>query len=104
MRLVCGWGINDADYVVESIDEDGKRHTCPIYRCWVHMIQRCHSPKIQSRQRTYIGCWIDERWKYFMAFRAWYLEQNPKPDEELDKDYLGDGKLYSPDTCCFVPQ
>jgi len=23
-------------------------------------------------------------------------------NKELDKDLLGDGKLYSPDTCCFV--
>jgi len=38
-----------------------------------------------------------------MAFRVWYLEQASKPGEQLDKDYLGDGKLYSPETCCFVP-
>jgi len=38
-----------------------------------------------------------------MAFRAWYLEQAPELGEQLDKDFLGDGKLYSPETCCFVP-
>ena len=93
MKLVCGWGVNDANYVIRD---------CLIYRCWVSMIKRCHCPKYQARQRTYVDCWIDERWKYFMAFRAWYLEQNPKPGEQLDKDFLGGGKLYSPETCCFV--
>ena len=37
-----------------------------------------------------------------MVFRAWYLEQNPKTGDQLDKDYLGDGKLYSPETCCLI--
>ena len=66
------------------------------------MINRCHCPKFQARQPTYVGCSVDERWWSFMAFRAWYLEQAPKPGEQLDKDFLGDGKLYSPETCCFV--
>ena len=38
-----------------------------------------------------------------MSFRAWYLEQSPGVGEHLDKDFLGDGKLYSPKTCYFVP-
>jgi len=99
MRLIQGWGINDADYPVRPRDED----RCPIYRCWNGMIQRCLSSKYQAEYPTYIGCGVDERWKYFMAFRAWYLEQAPKPGEQLDKDFLGDGKLYSTETCCFVP-
>jgi len=101
MRLVCGWGINDADYPVALRDGDGKQNMCPIYRCWKHMIERCYS---SIQYPTYIGCRVDERWKYFMAFRAWYLEQAPKSGDQLDKDFLGDGKLYSPETCCFVPR
>lgn len=63
------------------------------------MLNRCHNPA----HPTYIGCQVDERWKYFMAFRIWHLEQAPKRREQLDKDFLGDGKLYSPETCCFIP-
>lgn len=98
-KLVYDWGINDADYVVWTRGEDEKQNCCPIYRCWADMIKRCHSP---LKYPTYIPCWVDERWKYFMAFRAWYLEQAPKMGDQLDKDFLGDGKLYSPETCCFV--
>jgi len=101
-KLVYGWGINDADYIVCPRGEDEKQHWCLIYQCWMSMIQRCRCPKYQVRYQTYVGCWVDERWRSFMAFRSWYLEQNPKPGEQLDKDFLGDGKLYSPETCCFV--
>jgi len=103
-RLVYGWGRNDADYTVTTSDGDKKRHWCPIYRCWMGMIQRCYCSKYQTRKPTYIGCQVDERWRRFMAFRTWYLKQAPKSDEQLDKDFFGDGKLYSPETCCFVPR
>jgi len=95
MRLVYDWGVNDADYVVRR---------CPIYHCWKNMIKRCRCPKAQMKRPTYIGCKVDEQWKYFMVFQAWYLNQNPKLGEQLDKDFLGDGKLYSPETCCFIPR
>lgn len=94
-EMIYGWGINDSDYDITW---------CPIFQCWQAMIMRCHCSHTQVRQRTYVGCKVDERWKHFMAFRAWYLEQDPKPGDQLDKDYLGDGKLYSPETCCFVSQ
>jgi len=90
---VYGWGINDAAYITCR---------CPIYQCWRDMIKRCHSPKYLVRRPTYIGCQIDERWRSFMAFREWYLEQAPKSGDQLDKDFLGNGKLYSSETCCFV--
>lgn len=101
--MVRNWGINDADYVVQSVSEDGKRDVCPIYQCWRNMIKRCYYPKIQVRYPTYIGCQVDERWRSFMTFREWYLEQDSKPGDHLDKDFLGDGKLYSPETCCLIP-
>jgi len=104
-KLILGWGINDADYPVYSPrDEDGKRDVCPIYQCWRDMIKRCHCPKSQARCKTYVDCWVDERWCRFMVFRAWYLGQAPKSSDHLDKDFLGDGKLYSSETCCFMPQ
>ena len=92
-RLVYGWGINDAWYPTSR---------CPIYGCWRSMLQRCI--QFQVTRPNYVGCWVDERWKYFMVFRSWYLEQSPKPGDQLDKDFFGDGKLYSPESCCFVPQ
>ena len=32
------------------------------------------------------------------------MEQQDWQGKQLDKDLLGNGKLYSPETCCFVEQ
>lgn len=101
-RLIQGIGINDADYVVNPI-VNGNRIPCPFYRCWQGMLHRCYSAATQSRQPTYIGCKVCDEWKYFMAFKSWMETQDWK-DKELDKDLLGNGKLYSPDNCVFISQ
>jgi hypothetical protein len=38
-----------------------------------------------------------------MAFKSWMESQDWK-DKELDKDLIGNGKLYSPENCVFVSQ
>lgn len=101
-RLVYGVGVNDADYAVRPI-VNGNRIACPFYDRWIGMLVRCYSAKAQSRNPTYIGCEVCNEWKYFMAFKTWMETQDWK-DKELDKDLIGDGKLYSPDNCVFVSQ
>ena len=91
-KLVYGIGINDADYAYS---------TCPFYLCWSRMLQRCYSSNIQSRQPTYAGCTVCVEWHSFMAFRAWMKTQD-WIGNQLDKDLIGNGKLYSPDNCVFV--
>lgn len=100
--LIQGVGVNDADYIVTR-KINGKRFFCPFYRCWVGMLMRCYCSKTQSRQPTYIGCQVCDEWKYFMAFKSW-METQDWNDKELDKDLIGNGKLYSPDNCVFVSQ
>src|SRR5690554_1544968 len=40
-----------------------------------------------------------------MGFYSWYKEQDPPEGWQLDKDILYKGnKVYSPDTCVFVPR
>ena len=59
-RLVCGVGINDANYVVRKetiILENGERKRlktwiCPYYRTWINMLKRCYSAKEQQRCPT----------------------------------------------------
>ena len=101
-KLVEGFGVNDADYVVNPIGPDGKRFRCPLYKTWKSMLQRAYSPKYHARQPTYVGVTVCEEWRSFMAFRAWMMEQDWEGNE-LDKDILVPGnKVYSPDTCVFV--
>lgn len=75
-----------------------------VYGVWSQMLQRCYSEKQQIKQPTYVGCFIDKRWHNFQVFAKWF-EENYKEGFALDKDILFKGnKIYSPETCCFVPQ
>ena len=100
-RLVHGFGVNDADYAVKP-RVNGKQVACPAYRTWANMIQRAYNPKEQEKYPTYIGVKVCEEWRHFMAFRSWWLANNV-PGWHLDKDLIGNRKLYSPRTCIFVP-
>ena len=110
-KLVYGFGINDADYVVRKWVtigyEDGKRKrklvwVCPYHRVWESMIERCHSTKYQERNPTYKGCRVSDEWLTFSNFRRWMEEQDWE-GMQLDKDLLfEDNKVYSAETCVFV--
>jgi len=67
---------------------------------WGSMFNRCYSGK----QPTYKDVTVCEEWHNFQNFAAWF-EENYVEGFCLDKDVLIKGnKIYSPDTCCFVPQ
>lgn len=74
------------------------------YKKWHSLIQRCYDVKAFDRHPTYESCSVDERWHNFQVFAEWF-ENNYIEGFELDKDILVKGnKIYSPETCCFVPQ
>lgn len=101
MKMVCGFGKNDADYPVTRM-VSGREVRCPAYRAWTDMLQRAYSAKYHEKQPTYFGVKVCEGWRSFMAFRAWWMS-NSVDGYHLDKDLVGNGKLYSPETCIFVP-
>lgn len=92
--MIYGVATNDADYIVRR---------CPFYIRWFKMLERCYSHRWQSRYPTYRGCKVCEEWLIFSNFKTW-METQDWQGKQLDKDILGDGKFYSPETCCFVPQ
>lgn len=76
----------------------------PAYFAWHNMISRCYSEDIHSKQPTYKDCTVCEEWKCFATFKEWFDNQVYFNGWKLDKDILVKGnKVYSPDTCCFVP-
>jgi len=100
-KLVCGVGINDANYVVKP-RINGKMVACPFYVAWNNMLMRCYDPKFQAKRPTYIGCSVVPEWLSFMTFRAWMVWQDWQ-DRVLDKDLLIPGnRVYSPQTCVFI--
>jgi hypothetical protein len=100
-KLICGVGINDADYQVQPL-VNGKQIKCPIYSTWRSMLERCYSSKFHKIRQTYIGCTVCSDWLTFSKFREWMIQQDFK-DKHLDKDIIVYGnKIYSPSTCIFV--
>lgn len=91
--LVSGIGYNDIN---------GERYE-QWYIIWNGMIDRCYSNSFHERCPTYIGCIVCDEWLIASNFKQWFSE-NYIPTYDLDKDILGSGKLYSPETCCFVPK
>ena len=97
-RPIFGVGINDSDYVTQSISG-----TCPFYITWRGMIQRCFSAKWLNKYPSYRDTTVCDEWLTFSNFKAW-METQDWEGKSLDKDLLGDGNLYSPETCYFISQ
>lgn len=97
--------------VGDSITKVNGKHT-KEYALWRGVLERCYNPKKHLKLPTYIGCSVSDNFKYFPCFEKWCSKQvgfdltdeNSKPFH-LDKDLLIKGnKVYSEDTCVFVPQ
>lgn len=110
-KLVCGVGVNDADYVIAKSEitgyVNGKKKlkqvwTCPFYRAWVQMLKRCFSEKYKAKNPTYKDVTCCEEWLTFSNFKRW-MEKQDWQGKQLDKDIIfTNNKVYSPETCAFV--
>lgn len=89
-----------------KVSKNGKKTKC--YKVWHNMLQRCYDSKFHEKYQTYIDCEICEGWLCFQNFAKWFYENYYEiegQNMQLDKDILNKGnKIYSPDTCVFVPQ
>lgn len=78
------------------------------YAKWIGILERCYSEKYHIKNPIYKECYVSNEWKCFQNFAEWFnLNYNSETmqDWELDKDILSKGnKLYSSETCCFVPK
>ena len=94
--VMCGIGYRG----LEGVD-----CTAESYIKWHDMINRCYNVKFHKRQPQYKGCTVCEEWLNYCNFKVWYDQHKiPGMSLDLDKDILFKGnKVYSPETCCFVP-
>jgi hypothetical protein len=85
-----------------NTDHGLSRH--PLYIVWTAMHNRCYNPNDVSYPNYGAkGVAICEEWySDFMSFYNWGILNGWKEGLQLDKDIVGNGKLYSPETCCFV--
>ncbi len=88
-----------------TVDSCGNR--LKEYQVWKGMLERCYSDKFQAKKPTYKGCIVSENFVCYPYFKKWCNKQIgfDQVGWHLDKDILSKGnKVYSEDTCCFVPQ
>lgn len=91
---VYGIGENDLPF-------EGKAEP---YIKWRNLLKRCYDPVYLSKEPSYAGCSVCDEWLTYSHFKKWF-EANNIPGYALDKDILvRNNKVYSPQTCCFVPQ
>lgn len=85
-----------------------KREEFPVpYSKWNNMFIRCYNKKYKEKTPTYEGCEVCDEWKSFDNFLKWFNDPKNgyRDGYQLDKDLLVQGnKIYSPNTCCFIPQ
>ena len=76
------------------------------YIVWNSMRQRCYNENTGKSYENYKNVEVSDYFKYYSNFKEWCSNQIGFNIEgfELDKDILVKGnKVYSPETCCFVP-
>ena len=98
--LYCGIGLSDIP------SRRGGEKTFE-YLAWTSMIKRCYDYATQKKSPTYVGCTVSEEFLTASKFVAWGEKQLGfrKQGWANDKDILVKGnKIYSPETCCFVPR
>lgn len=90
-------GIKERDVVINYI--------CRKY--WNGVIKRSFSESFKNDHPTYKDVSVCDEWLCYNNFEKWFSENyyEVKGERmELDKDILVKGnKIYSPDTCIFVP-
>lgn len=72
------------------------------YNMWRSMLTRTQQQELYP---AYKGVTVSEDFLTFTTFKEWFDKNKPNYTEyNLDKDLLGDGKIYSPTTCCILPR
>jgi hypothetical protein len=78
--------------------------TTKVYKDWLNMLQRGYNQQYKEKCPTYKDVTVCEEWHNFQNFAKWH-EDNYIDGFVLDKDIIcKDCKIYSPETCAFVPQ
>lgn len=102
--LVYGIAIRGDKYPA-SVDGNQTKE----YSAWFQMIRRCFAKRVN--QPTYNDVVCCNEWLYYENFYEWLHKQENfdkwlnNDGWHLDKDIIIKGnKIYSPETCCLVPQ
>lgn len=106
-KSVYGIGVVGDKYEVQQ--SNGKRTR--EYAAWRNILKRSFNKEYKEKHPTYQNVTCCNDWLYYPNFYEW-LHSQPNFEKwhenkkwSVDKDILIKGnKLYSPETCCLVPQ
>lgn len=104
---LCANDYNKSRIKNVAINDLDLAHGTDCYSHWIQIIRRIYDEKWKTKNQSYIDCTVCEEWLYLSNFKKWFDDpiNGYKEGYEIDKDILIKGnKMYSPDTCCFVPQ
>lgn len=74
------------------------------YQTWNDMMKRCYAPKTKEVAKRYGDVDVCKEWHNYQNYAFWFKE-NHVCGYSVDKDLRVFGsKLYSPETCTFVPE
>lgn len=96
-RKVYGVAVND---VAENVKETD------YYKKWIVLLNRCYHPTQAKHNKAYNEVFVCDEWLKLSNFKKWFEDEvnGYKKGYQLDKDLLVKGnKVYSPNTCCFIP-
>ncbi|MNQ57396.1 hypothetical protein D3C85_715520 [compost metagenome] len=77
------------------------------YQLWMGLINRTYCGDFHVKYPTCVGTTVSENWHNFQEFAEWCQWQKgfKNTQWELDKDLLSfNSKVYSSETCCFIPK
>lgn len=97
IRKTYGVAVNDV--IEEVVDTE-------YYKKWLYMLNRCYHPSQITHSRSYNDVSVCDEWLKLSNFKKWFEDPGNgyKEGYQLDKDLLVKGnKVYSPETCCFIP-
>lgn len=104
-KPVFGVGINDYEGKVKIKDKH-----IPSYKVWHQLLKRLFCEQSLKKRPIYKEIKIYNDWLFFSKFKEWYDRNSQYHHEgwDLDKDVLCNvlglkRKIYSPDTCIFLP-
>lgn len=106
-RKVYGKGVNDLGYVTTIKHGDKIVYRCEFYSRWEKMLRRCYSKQQSANHSSYSDVSVADDFLSASFFKDWTTSQVHKESGivlDLDKDILDpSAKLYSPETCVYVP-
>ena len=90
----------------DFLDKRRDSYFYKAYACWHNMLRRVYDEEYKKTKPTYENVSISAEWLNFSNFYIWY-KNNYIEGFHLDKDLkssLFDIKIYSEDTCLFLPE